>query len=126
MRMLRGMFCALFVLLLLPGCVGTIALKPLPADHPANPEAPEAPVQAPPKTLREGPSTSADSPPLPAEHPADHEHTRGDGDQGESSGDEAESSTEVVYGCPMHPEVKESSPGHCPKCRMALTQEEGK
>jgi Cu+-exporting ATPase len=26
----------------------------------------------------------------------------------------------VVYTCPMHPEVRQSSPGSCPKCGMAL------
>jgi Cu+-exporting ATPase len=26
----------------------------------------------------------------------------------------------TVYTCPMHPEVRQSGPGHCPKCGMAL------
>jgi hypothetical protein len=26
----------------------------------------------------------------------------------------------VIYTCPMHPEVKESAPGKCPKCGMNL------
>jgi Cu+-exporting ATPase len=26
----------------------------------------------------------------------------------------------VIYTCPMHPEVRQSSPGSCPKCGMAL------
>jgi len=27
---------------------------------------------------------------------------------------------EAVYTCPMHPEVRESKPGRCPKCGMDL------
>src|SRR5947209_9601858 len=26
----------------------------------------------------------------------------------------------TVYTCPMHPEVEQDHPGHCPKCGMAL------
>jgi len=26
----------------------------------------------------------------------------------------------VIYTCPMHPEVQQAGPGHCPKCGMAL------
>ena len=29
-------------------------------------------------------------------------------------------SAAVIYTCPMHPEVKESAPGKCPKCGMTL------
>jgi len=31
-----------------------------------------------------------------------------------------ESEEPIVYTCPMHPEVRQSSPGSCPKCGMAL------
>ena len=27
---------------------------------------------------------------------------------------------EIIYTCPMHPEVKRESPGMCPECGMAL------
>src|SRR3974377_1271363 len=30
------------------------------------------------------------------------------------------SSKEATYTCPMHPEVRKSTPGACPKCGMAL------
>lgn len=33
---------------------------------------------------------------------------------------ESSASSGVVYACPMHPNVKASSPGDCPICRMAL------
>lgn len=28
----------------------------------------------------------------------------------------------VIYTCPMHPEIRQSSPGSCPKCGMALEE----
>ncbi len=30
---------------------------------------------------------------------------------------------DVIYTCPMHPEVRQSGPGSCPKCGMALEPE---
>lgn len=32
----------------------------------------------------------------------------------------------VMYICPMHPEVRQSEPGRCPKCGMALELEQPK
>ena len=32
------------------------------------------------------------------------------------------SDLDMIYTCPMHPEVKKDSPGHCPACRMELIQ----
>ena len=29
----------------------------------------------------------------------------------------------AVYTCPMHPEVRQPSPGKCPKCGMSLVPE---
>ncbi len=37
----------------------------------------------------------------------------------------ATSSKNVVYSCPMHPEVKQNGPGNCPKCGMDLVPEKG-
>lgn len=28
-----------------------------------------------------------------------------------------------LYHCPMHPEIRQTTPGKCPKCGMALTPE---
>ncbi|MBT2557960.1 hypothetical protein J7E24_09205 [Hymenobacter sp. ISL-91] len=28
----------------------------------------------------------------------------------------------VTYTCPMHPEIRESGPGQCPKCKMDLVK----
>ncbi len=35
------------------------------------------------------------------------------------------SKKQVVYSCPMHPEVKSDKPGSCPKCGMDLVSEKG-
>jgi len=32
---------------------------------------------------------------------------------------------DVVYTCPMHPEIRQNGPGSCPKCGMDLVQEKG-
>jgi Cu+-exporting ATPase len=32
----------------------------------------------------------------------------------------AQTGSGVIYTCPMHPEVRQAGPGHCPKCGMAL------
>ena len=125
--MLRGTLCVLFGSLILSGCAGAIRLQPLPADHPANHEAPEAPMQAPTQTLREGPGgSSVDPGASPSEHPMDHEHETGGGGQTQSSTAEPEPPEGTVYSCPMHPEVRASAPGRCPTCGMALKQREKK
>ena len=33
---------------------------------------------------------------------------------------------QVLYTCPMHPEVVKNAPGTCPKCGMALVEKEAK
>src|SRR5438309_1346647 len=33
---------------------------------------------------------------------------------------QAEAPPGTIYTCPMHPEVRQIGPGHCPKCGMAL------
>ena len=32
----------------------------------------------------------------------------------------AQGRASTIYTCPMHPEVRQIGPGHCPKCGMAL------
>jgi len=38
---------------------------------------------------------------------------------------EAATSTDAIYTCPMHPEIRQHGPGHCPICGMALEPEAG-
>ena len=32
----------------------------------------------------------------------------------------AEGSSDAIYTCPMHPEIRQDRPGNCPKCGMTL------
>ena len=41
---------------------------------------------------------------------------------GEATAPTDDSSGEAAYACPMHPEVRSSTPGRCPKCGMDLEQ----
>jgi hypothetical protein len=52
------------------------------------------------------------------DHPADHAHPapmHTSESAGISDGD-----SDVVYTCPMHPDVKSKAPGRCPECGMDL------
>jgi Cu+-exporting ATPase len=48
-----------------------------------------------------------------------------DGTDRPNSGDssETDTATHKIYTCPMHPEIRQDSPGDCPKCGMALEPE---
>ncbi|HET9818914.1 MAG TPA: heavy metal-binding domain-containing protein, partial [Rhodanobacteraceae bacterium] len=41
-------------------------------------------------------------------------------DTGAHSQHDADAPAGTIYTCPMHPEVQQIGPGHCPKCGMAL------
>ena len=73
---------------------GTFA--PLAADHPANPAAPELPIEDPSAVLR---ATDA-------------------GATAESA--HADAPAAVEYVCPMHADVVSERPGRCPKCGTEL------
>ncbi len=45
-------------------------------------------------------------------------------DMAPSDGDEHEQGGPATYTCPMHPEVRSSTPGRCPKCGMDLVPED--
>jgi P-type Cu+ transporter len=61
-----------------------------------------------------------------------HHHPAGD-EPPRRPGEEAPPAPQpegTIYTCPMHPEIRQAAPGHCPKCGMALepvmpTAEEG-
>ncbi|MGH7425768.1 MAG: hypothetical protein ACREJP_06340 [Candidatus Methylomirabilales bacterium] len=67
---LRGILSALIAAILVSGCAAAYSPAPLPADHPASPAAPEAPLPPPSQAFR-GESV----PPAPAEEaPAQGPH----------------------------------------------------
>lgn len=92
---LRAAFAALCLLVT---AIGACSPGPMPiARSPEDPSSPLAPEGVSPML--------AASEPAPA--PATHEHP-------------AHGAGDVVYTCPMHPEVTSSTPGVCPKCKMKL------
>ena len=96
---------ALALLLLLAGCTVTPPPTAGRAQNPANPDAAESP-----RSPYVPPRATANSE-APEAAPSGHEH--------HESAPGAESQA-VAYTCPMHPEVRSSEPGACPKCGMAL------
>lgn len=51
-----------------------------------------------------------------------------DDQNGDAKGDQgttvSESNADTVWTCSMHPEIRESEPGLCPKCNMKLIKAE--
>jgi hypothetical protein len=86
--------------LFLAGCAATTPAPRFSAVSPADAEAPEA--ATPPPELSLAAEAEVRAPEMPAEHPA-----------GPTAGE---------YSCPMHPGVKQASPGSCPKCGMQLVK----
>ena len=93
-------FSALLLPALLAGCTAQHSLSPLDATHPASPEAAEAPLRLPSTTL---------------ESAKEEDHEMGSAGTRRRAG-------ATVYACPMHPDVRQPSPGRCPKCGMALVK----
>src|SRR5262245_15155389 len=60
------------------------------------------------------------------EHHTHHHHAPGQGTRPHAQHAEKapapppEGSTRTVYTCPMHPQIRQFGPGHCPICGMAL------
>ncbi len=97
-------------------CATAPQLAPVPADHPASPQVPEAPTPPPSQTLREEPQDAArTSAPEHGMH----------GMESPSPGAPGGAHAQTIYTCPMHPEVRLPEPGTCPKCGMKLVKKEG-
>ncbi len=120
--MLRSVLSVVLGSALLLSCARPtrLQLQPLPLDHPANPEAPESPMEASTKTLRDGPGVG----PSPPAHAGEHDHQKEMGKQMKDSHPQAESLAGKVYTCPNHSKVKASTPGRCPECGTALEKEQ--
>jgi hypothetical protein len=86
---------------ILSGCAVS-TMPPLTRTHPASPEAAEAPVPPPSTTLGQAVGGPRPTTALPRQGSDEH------------------GGLATVYTCPMHPEVRQSKPGRCPKCGMTL------
>ena len=124
---LIGVMAALF----LGGCAATTPAPRFSAVSPADKDGPEAGTPPPAPALASEPEAQPLLPPVdapkpaagheghsvPAEAPAVREH------EGHSPGvPAAPSPADQWYTCPMHPEVRQASPGSCPKCGMTLVR----
>ena len=101
-------------LLLLAGC-SRVTLPPLANDHPANPEAAEAPLPPPSQSLTMKLDTSDASTGEIMTHEMEHAH------QGHAENTK-ENTPKKVYVCPMHLDVRQSAPGRCSECGMKLKE----
>ena len=104
-------------MLFLAGCATTTPAPRFSAVGPADAEAPEAGTPPPEPSLaieaEMRDSEGAEAAPKP---PAGHEG---------HSMPAPPVPRDEAYSCPMHPEVKQASPGSCPKCGMQLVQAQG-
>jgi hypothetical protein len=116
----RGMKrCGVYGLLvmLLGGCVS--ALPEVSVGHPAHVETPAGQQFEPSRLLSTQGQPVMDPllPPGSAGH-LEHEHA-----QGAPPGEDGQPD-DVLYTCPMHPEIVQQGPGKCPKCGMALVRQQ--
>ncbi len=68
-------------------------------------------------------SAGAGGAPWHAHSHVEHAHAENHGSVANRSAAQ-EPSAEVIYTCPMHPEIRQNRPGSCPLCGMALEPEE--
>lgn len=107
---MRRTLCTLASILFIAACVSEPKKRPAALD-PSNPDAPEAPVASQP-TAFAAPSSQV---PVPS-------HAREGGDHAQHAASTPDAGV-TIYTCPMHPEVRSTQPGTCPKCGMTLVPE---
>ena len=109
--MLRKHFMGgvLIALVAVVGCAGDGDKKAASRNDPSNPAAPEGPA------VRRSDAIPGESGGMHSAAGMEHEGQLGGTPATRPAG-------ELMYVCPMHPEVKQATPGKCPKCGMALVQ----
>jgi len=100
--------------LFLAGCAATTPAPRFSAVSPADAEAPEAATPPP------GPALAGEAE-IQRPEPAGEMPKPAVGHEGHSM-PAAPGPTDDAYSCPMHLEVKQASPGSCPKCGMQLVK----
>src|SRR5256885_394598 len=121
---------AFAALILAIGCSAELIERP-PANDPTSVAAAEAPYRPPPSyqpdpLLSPVPPKSAEPPPTGKEQVHSPTATPpGNPPMREEPGGKSPAHHHVVYTCPMHPEVRQSQPGKCPKCGMTLVPAKG-
>jgi Cu+-exporting ATPase len=117
--------------LFLVGCAATTPAPRFSDVSPADKDGPEAGTPPPSPALAGEPEAQAVLPPADAPkpaaghegHPMPAETPASRGHEGHSPAAPATTSpADQPYSCPMHPEVKQASPGSCPKCGMTLVR----
>lgn len=99
---------------------GPVAVAQAPANEKAAPRPAVAP--RPPRAPVERPSAVPPGAAAPGDEHAHHDHPEAHaapaktGESTAAGGD----APDVVYTCPMHPDVKSKTPGRCPECGMDL------
>ncbi len=123
---------------LLTACAGSFQEPALSPQHPASPQATEAPWNDPSSTLHQGAQdedrTDVARPMALEEKPVGHpahgsEHdpaqrapSATEEDDHSTAGTPATPPIGTSHTCPMHSEVVRSGPGNCPKCGMRLVE----
>jgi hypothetical protein len=115
------------------GCARTTPMA-LGLDHPANPDAPAAPLPSPSTTLALSPTTTTQSGDgqitTPVHQGHDMEMDMGHAQHGAETQPQpagrptTQTQSAARYVCPMHPEVVSDKAGKCPKCKMNLVTKE--
>ena len=125
--MLTRVLLMLALAVAVAGCAASPPADPAASvNHPANPNAAEAPLPPPSQVLTAAPSNeAAPSADMPSTGHAGHDmegmgHNMAGMDHSMSSSRPAASQHAVLYTCVMHPEVVSDKPGKCPKCGMKL------
>jgi len=122
-----GVLSALF----LAGCAATTPAPRFSAISPADKDGPEAGTPPPAPALAGEPEALAPEPSSDPPNPAaGHEGHSMPAEAPTTGGHEGHSPDAPAapnpanrwYTCPMHPEVRQASPGSCPKCGMTLVR----
>jgi hypothetical protein len=117
--------------LVLAACAATTPAPRFSAVSPADEDGPEAATPPPAPALAGEPEVQAPLPSADTPNPAvGHEGhslpapppTTGAHDGHSAAGPTASRPEDQPYSCPLHPEVKQASPGSCPKCGTQLVK----